>query len=59
MQKNLDDFYLFGSTNRNLITNDEIKNYFNYIYNKNEMDELGLYLQICFDNNFKFAFLSI
>ena len=27
MQKNLDDFYLFGSTNKNLITNDEIKNY--------------------------------
>ena len=25
--KNLDDFYLFGSTNKNLITNDEIKNY--------------------------------
>ena len=27
MQKSLDDFYLFGSTNKNLITNDEIKNY--------------------------------
>ena len=27
MQKKLDDFYLFGSTNKNLITNDEIKNY--------------------------------
>jgi len=27
MQKNLDDFYLFGSTNKNLISNDEIKNY--------------------------------
>ena len=27
MQNNLDDFYLFGSTNKNLITNDEIKNY--------------------------------
>ena len=27
MQKNLDDFYLFGSTNKKLITNDEIKNY--------------------------------
>ena len=27
MQKNLDDFYLFGSTNKDLITDDEIKNY--------------------------------
>ena len=27
MQKNLHDFYLFGSTNKNLITNHEIKNY--------------------------------